>query len=143
MGRLAAAGFVGLRERKRRNAQDRGLDRAGDGAGIDHVLARIAAAVDAGQHQVGRPILDHVARGHDHAIGRGALDRETTLADLAQPQRIVERERMRHAGLIELRRDHPDIVGQRTRDLRADLETLGMDAVVVGDEDAHEVSHVT
>ena len=42
----------------------------------------------------------HVARAHDDAIGRRALDREVPLADLAQPQRIVERQRMRHAGLV-------------------------------------------
>ena len=36
--------------------------------------------------------------------------------DLAQPQRIVQRQRMRHAGLVRLGRDHPDIVGQGARD---------------------------
>ena len=59
------------------------------------------------------------------------------LADLAQAQRIVERERMRHAGLVGLRRDDPDVVGQLARDLLADLEARRVDAVVVGDEDAH------
>ena len=44
---------------------------------------------------------------------------------------------MRDAGLVELRRDHPDIVRQRAADLGADLEPLRMDAVVVGDENAH------
>ncbi len=70
------------------------------------------------------------------SVGR-ALDREAALADRAQPQRIVERERMRDAGLVELRRDHPDVVRQRAADLGADVEPLGMDAVVVGDQDAH------
>ena len=56
--------------------------------------------------------------------------------DLAQPQRIVERERMRDAGLIVFRRDHPDVVGQLARDLLADVEPFRVDAVVVGDKDA-------
>src|SRR6185312_16071019 len=32
-----------------------------------------------------------------------------------------------------------DVVGQHARDLRADIETFGMNAVVVGDEDAQAV----
>ncbi len=44
---------------------------------------------------------------------------------------------MRDAGLVEFRRDHPDVVGQRAADLGADVEPVGMDAVVVGDQDAH------
>ncbi len=44
---------------------------------------------------------------------------------------------MRDAGLIVLRRDNPDIVGQRARDFGADIEAFGMDAVVVGDQNAH------
>jgi hypothetical protein len=82
-------------------------------------------------------ILDHVARAHDHAVGRRALDREAALADLAQPQRVVERERMGDAGLVELGGKHPDVVGESARDLNADVEALGVDAVIVGDQDAH------
>src|ERR1700756_368225 len=44
---------------------------------------------------------------------------------------------MRHAGLIELRRHHPDIVGQCTRDLLDDLQAGGMDAVIVGAKNSH------
>src|SRR5262249_40922019 len=69
-----------------------------------------------------------------------AFDREATLADFAQPQRIVERERVRDPGLIEFRRDHPDVFGQRAADLGADVEPFRVDAVVVGDEDAHGVA---
>ena len=54
-----------------------------------------------------------------------------------KPQRIIDRERMRDAGLIVFRRDHPDLVGQGARDLLAYLEAFGIDAVVVGDENAH------
>jgi hypothetical protein len=137
MGRLATARPIGLRQCERGNTENGALDRPGNGARIDHVFAGVAAAVDAGKHQVGRAILDHVARAHDDAVGRRALDRKAALADLAQPQRIVERERVRDAGLVELRRDHPDVVGQRTADLDADVEPLRMDAVIVGDEDTH------
>ena len=57
--------------------------------------------------------------------------------DFAQPQRIVQRQRMRDAGLIELRRHDPDVVGQCARDLLDDLQAGGMDAVVIGAENSH------
>src|SRR3569833_923415 len=44
---------------------------------------------------------------------------------------------MRTAGLIQLRRHHPHIIGQRTRDLLDDLETGGVDASVIGAENSH------
>src|SRR5688572_29589247 len=47
---------------------------------------------------------------------------------------------MRDAGLIVFRRDDPDLLGQGARDLLAYLEAFGIDAVVVGDEDAHALS---
>ena len=52
-------------------------------------------------------------------------------------KRIVQRQRMRDAGLIELRRHDPDVVGQRARDLFDDLQARGMDAVVIGAENSH------
>src|SRR3954452_5114514 len=44
---------------------------------------------------------------------------------------------MRHAGLIVLRRHHPDVLGNLARDLLADFQALRVDAVVVGDQNAH------
>ena len=41
------------------------------------------------------------------------------------------------AGLVGLRRDHPDVVGQFARDLLADFEAGSVNAVVVGDQNAH------
>ena len=82
-------------------------------------------------------VAEDVARAHDHAIGRRAPHREMARADFAQPQRIVQRQRMRDAGLIELRRHDPDVVGQRAGDLLDDLQAGGMDAVVIGAENSH------
>ena len=82
-------------------------------------------------------LAEDVARAHDHAIGRRAAHREMARADFAQPQRIVQRQRMRDAGLIEFRRHHPDVVGQRARDLLDDLQAGGVDAVVIGAENSH------
>jgi hypothetical protein len=78
-----------------------------------------------------------MAHSHHDAVGRRALHGKPAFLHLAQPQRIVERERMRDAGLIGFRRDDPDVVRERARDLGAHVEPRRMDAVVVGNEDAH------
>ena len=44
---------------------------------------------------------------------------------------------MRDAGLVELGSQHPDVIRQGVRDLDADIEPLGVDAIVVGNQDAH------
>ena len=44
---------------------------------------------------------------------------------------------MRDTGLVELGRDHPDVVRERAADLDAGVEPFGVDTVVVGDQDAH------
>ena len=53
LGRLRAAGAVGLGERDRRNAEDRALDGARDRARIAHVLRHVLAPIDAGEDEVG------------------------------------------------------------------------------------------
>src|SRR6187399_1428509 len=44
---------------------------------------------------------------------------------------------MRHAGLIELRRHYPDVLGQCAGDLLDDLQAGGVDAVIIGAENSH------
>ena len=75
--------------------------------------------------------------GHDHAIGGRALDRENTLRKLPQPQRLMQRQRMRRAALIGFGRDHPDIVREVGRNLLQDIEAGRFDAVVIRDENSH------
>ena len=45
---------------------------------------------------------------------------------------------MRGAGLFRLRREHPDIVGQRAGDFFRDGEARRMNAVVIGDKNPHQ-----
>src|SRR5947207_11434869 len=47
---------------------------------------------------------------------------------------------MRHAGLVELGRHHPDVVRQSAGDLLHDSEARGMDAIVVGTENPHSLN---
>ncbi len=64
------------------------------------------------------------------------------LADLAHAQRIIQRERMRHAGLIDFRRDDPDFVGKSACNFQAGRQSRRMNAVVVGDENTHYVRSI-
>src|SRR6266478_2243499 len=126
-----------LRQRKRRQSQNGAFQSAGDGAGIDHVFGDVTALVDAGQHQIRHGFAEDVARAHDDAIGRRAPHREMARADFAQPQGIVQRQRMRDAGLIEFRRHYPDVIGQCAGDLLDNLQAGSMDAIVIGTENSH------
>src|SRR6185437_3821796 len=47
---------------------------------------------------------------------------------------------MGDAGLIVFRRDHPNILGNFARNGLANVETFRVDAVVVGDQNAHQAS---
>ena len=44
---------------------------------------------------------------------------------------------MRGARLVGLRRDHPDVVADAGRDVLEHVKAGGLDAVVIGDQDAH------
>jgi len=55
-----------------------------------------------------------------------------TRAHFAQAKRIVERERMRDARLVQLRRHDPNVVGEFPCDLLDDLQARGMNAIVIG-----------
>ena len=57
---------------------------------------------------------------------------------LAHAQGLRQRQRMGKARLVGLGRDDPDVVGHASRDSLQDREPFGMDAVVVGQKDAHE-----
>jgi hypothetical protein len=56
---------------------------------------------------------------------------------MAQAQRIVEGERMRHAGLIGLGRNNDNVIGDRARNTLEHIQALGMNAIVIGDQNAH------
>ena len=47
---------------------------------------------------------------------------------------------MRDARLIRLRRDNRDIIGQRERDALQHIEAFSVNAVVIGDQNAHSES---
>ena len=66
------------------------------------------------------------------------LTANSALADLAQPERIAERERMGDAGLVVFGRDDGDVVGEFARDRFQKLQPRRVDAVIVGEQDLHD-----
>ena len=121
----------------RGNAEQHALDGAGHRAGIVDVVGKILAAIDAGQDQVRRLVLEQEADAHDDAVGGRSLHRVAALIELAHAQGLGERQRMRGARLVGLRRHHPDILGDAGGDVLENVEARGLDAVVVGDQNPH------
>jgi len=133
---VAPARAIGLADGDGGDAEQRAFHRGGDRARIGHVLGDVLAAVDAGDDKVGF-LPDHHLEAHDDAVGRRAAHRIAPLARLPQPDRIGDRQRVSDAGLVGLRRDDPHLVGEFSRDPLQDREAFGVDAVIVGQENAH------
>src|SRR5262249_34490446 len=74
------------------------------------------------------------------AVGRGTIDREAAASVLVHAQGAMERERVADGALLAIRRDHDDFTepahraGQRR-------EALGLDPIVVTDEDERRDRH--
>ncbi|MNT51811.1 hypothetical protein D3C72_1887970 [compost metagenome] len=127
---------VGLAQRHGANALQRSLHGTGHSTGIGDVIGHVRADVDARQDEI-RLAIQHLAHGHDDAIRRRAPERKTLLGDLTQPQRFRQRQRMGETALIRLGRHHPDIVRNGPGDPLEDCKALGVDAIVVCQQDTH------
>jgi hypothetical protein len=110
---------------------------AGHGARQGDVLGQVLAAIDARQHQVRSRSVDQLLHGHRHAVGRRALDGEAARIDAAHADRVRQGQGPAGPRLLVLRRADPDVVRQGAGDALQALQALGVDAVVVGEEDAH------
>jgi hypothetical protein len=111
-------------------------------SGLSRVLGDVAALVDARQYEVRQLLAEDVAGAHDDAVGRRTTHGKVPRADFAQAQRIVQRQRMRNAGLVELRRHDPDVIRQRARNLLDHFQAGRMDAVVIGAENSHPLNYL-
>ncbi len=127
---------IPLAQRDRAYAEQRAFHRAGNRAGIGDVVGDIVARIDARQDEIGR-LRQDILDAHDDAVGRRTANGIVLVADLAQPERLRQRQRMREAGLVRLRCDHPHVVGQSARDALEALQAFRMDTVVIGEKDAH------
>ena len=97
---------------------------------------RRLAAEHAGHAASAAQPLSRMAADFRQAL-RQREGQHVPLADVAQPQRIVQRQRMGDARLVEFRRDDEDVVAQPPRNVLHDLEARRVNAVVIGNEDFH------
>ena len=118
------------------------LDCRTNGAGIQHILARVVAAIDARQHQIGLMAAQHIVNPGKHAISRRAFDRIAPLGQLGVDHRMGIADAMADAGLFKGGGDCPDLA-LRACQLGGDLgqghKPRGVNAVVIGDQNAHGV----
>ncbi|MPL92099.1 hypothetical protein SDC9_38196 [bioreactor metagenome] len=131
-----------LAQRDCRHALQRRLHRAAERAGIKRVLGRVVAAVDAGEHQIGLASLEDIVKPRKHAIGRAALGGIAARAVLGDHHRPGVADAMADARLLEGRGDGPDLAlgaCKFGRKVEQNLEPRRVDAVVIGDQNAHEV----
>jgi len=116
---------------------------AADGAGVEHVDARVRAGVESADDQIGRR-LQELEQGELDAIGRPAFDRPAHrrlifVEHFLRDERREQRDRVTDGALLARRRDHRD---------RAELLQLfahgaqagSVNAVVVCQQDAHRIS---
>ena len=123
------------RNRDRRNAEQEALGRRRHRARVDRVVAHVRAEIDAGDHEVGKAV-EQPRHGEVHAVGRRAVDEQEAAGRAAHRQRPIERQRIRSAAAIGLRRDDGDL-GARSERCGKALEARCKVAVVVGKQDAH------
>jgi hypothetical protein len=103
------------------------------GPGIGDVVAEVRSLVDARDDEAGAPAEDPV-HGEVHAVGRRPVDRVARVPELLDAERPVERQRMADGAPLPVGRDDDHLAHRRER-RRERRDPLGMDAVIVRDED--------
>jgi hypothetical protein len=73
-----------------------------------------------------------MARAHDGAVAGRTGDPVTPRPSLADPDRVMQTDRVRNTALIVLRRNDPDLMSELAGDVFEDFETRRFDTVVVG-----------
>ena len=138
---LARRGLLG--DGDRRQAEHDALERGGHGAGVGDVVAEVGAVVDARDDQLGLEALDEPERGeadavHGRPVGRVA-DGAVAERDLLHPQRPPGGDPAADRGAVGVRRDDGELdPGHLQQRAPQRLQALGLDPVVVGEQDAHD-----
>ena len=143
-GRVIDGGAVDerLAQGDARQAQVGGGEHRADGARVHHRIAQVGAAVDAGEHQIRRFLLEPFRHGEHHAVRRRAGHREAPLAVVVDPQRRVQGNALPHPALVVLRRHHPDFLGELRGDVLGDLQARRVDAVIIGQQNPAKRPHI-
>ena len=112
------------------------------GAGIGHVKAHVVAVVDAGEHHIGLPLQNGI-QGGLHAVRRGAVqgiggDVGDIHPPLFNPHPPGQGNPVGHGAAL-LRRGHHRHVSEIGSGLGQNGNALGIDAVVIGNQNIHRI----
>ena len=77
-----------------------------------------------------------MACAHDGAVAGRTGDPVTPQPPLADPDRVMQANRVRNTALIVLRRDDPDFMSELAGDVFEDFETRRFDTVIIGDQNS-------
>ena len=119
------------------------LQRGGDGAGVGDVVAEVGAVVDPGDDEVGLEAVDQAERGEAHAVHRRAVG---GVADACRRRNRSPRPRSGRRVVIERavaeRLESGAMTASSTPGTsasarRSACRPVGVDAVVVGEQDLH------
>jgi hypothetical protein len=119
-----------------RKTQAAPLHRRRHGARIQGVVAEIAAGIDAGNDHI-RQLVEQPGEGQVHAVGRRAVHAVEVTDSALDVQRVHQRERVRGAAAITVRRDDSELVATGTQLLGQATQARGHTAIVVRQENAH------
>ena len=128
------------RDGERWDAEQRPLHRRRDRARVRDVVAEVRALVDARDDQRRARARRMPLIGEVHAVGGRAVDGEALRPELLDAQRPVQRERVAHRALLAIGRDDHHLAEGAER-LGERRDALGVDAVVVGDQDERRGIH--
>jgi hypothetical protein len=136
----AAGGLLG--EGDGGDAEDDSLEGGGDRARVGDVVAEVGSVVDPGDDQV-RAAADQAQLGEAHAVDRravrGVADVAVAELDLLDGQRRAGRDAARGGAAVRVRGDHVELDPlDLAQGAAGRLQAGGRDAVVVGEQDAHE-----
>ena len=128
----------GQRDGNGRNAHQVGLHGGRHRTGVGDIITQVGAVIDAGDHQIG-PERQQAVDAHVDAVGRCAVHGKETIAQLEYPQGRVQGQGVSGGAPLPVGSDHRDLA-QIPQSFCQGQDTGGMDAVVVGDHDVHEMS---
>ena len=135
---------MALGESDRRDAVQHCFHCSSDRAGICDVVPGVVACVDTGKHNVRRRRHERLERDFHAVRGRSAdricaFDRRRKITSHGV-QFVEDRELLRHAAALSLRRDHPHIA-EIGRCFRKADDTRRLYAVIVGNEYVPSIVH--
>ena len=130
-----AADLVRKGHGERWYAQEITFGGGSDGTRINRVVAHVGAVIDARDDHL-RQVVEQARDREVDAVGRRPVDEEEAVGSTPHGKRPVERQRVRRAGTVALRRDDGD-VGVRSKLSGEAFQTGREVAVVVTEQDAH------